>query len=80
MRLALKMVGILVVAGCTTTSDKEARCKCFGSNGQPTGACDFEPLPASTATFTFMSAASSEQLPRMSLLPVQNAQPEHCGE
>lgn len=57
MKSVILTIGLLSVAGCTTMEDREARCSCFNSDGTPSGACNFEPLPGQPAVFSFAAIA-----------------------
>jgi len=82
MKRALLIVGLLSIAACTTTEMKEARCKCFGADGSPTGSCNFTRLPGDAAVFSFMASGSREPAPRMSLMSLSSEPKtlELCGE
>lgn len=56
MKSVILTIGLLSVAGCTTMEDREARCSCFNSDGTPSGACNFEPLPGQPAVFSFRAS------------------------
>jgi len=82
MKRALLLVGLLSIAACTTPAMKEARCKCFGTDGSPTGSCNFTRLPGDAAVFSFMASGSDDPVSRMSLLALTDElkNPELCGE
>jgi len=51
MKSVVLAVGLLSIAGCTTMSQREARCQCFNSDGTASGSCDFARLPGQPAVF-----------------------------
>lgn len=80
---ALLIIGLLSITACTTTSMKEARCKCFRADGSPTGSCEFTRLPGDAAIYSLMASGSKNtSTARMSLLWTEDKrkQPELCGE
>lgn len=83
MKSVILLLGLLIVAGCTTPGQREARCKCFNSDGTASGLCKFEPLAPPPAVFSFMGAASAvstNRTPRLQLRSHINASgSEICG-
>ena len=59
MKFVVLAAGILSVAGCTTMDQREARCKCFNSDGSASGSCNFEQLPGQPAVFSFMASETA---------------------
>lgn len=72
-------VGLLSIAGCTTMSQREARCQCFNSDGTVSESCDFERLPGQPAVFSFMAVAPVPVTRGQSLAHTDGIRKELCG-
>lgn len=55
MKRMIFVVGLMGLTACTTMEDREARCKCFNTDGTASGLCDFTPLTGQPVVFSFMA-------------------------
>lgn len=61
MRIWFGVGCLMVVAACEVTEPVEAKCKCFNSDGEKTGNCEFIAVGNSPAVFSFSGATSRAQ-------------------
>lgn len=80
MKSVFLVVGILTIAGCTSTKEREARCKCFTSSGAPSGRCDFQPLPGQTAVFSFSATSPDAATNAQTRAMAEGIKEELCGD
>jgi hypothetical protein len=79
MKSIILTVGLLSIAACTTPSQREARCKCFNSDGTASGSCDFARLPGQPALFTFMAVSPVSSSAAQSSAHTDGIRKELCG-
>ena len=56
-RLFPGVVTLSVLAGCATFSQREASCRCFTTDGETSGLCDFEALGPDPHNYVVTRAA-----------------------